>query len=586
MKNLCLLIVAVLFIKNASAQCGTNITSTAGTCLGGCDGTITFTPASGTAPYWLSIDGVQLTSFTTSYTLTGVCPGLHTYIVHDNIMSCSDTANLSLANPPSINVSIISFSDVTCNGAGDGFVCFSALGGLPPYQYSLDGGITMGASNCFFNLPPGNDSVLAVDLNGCAGSMFFTITEPSQISINVNSIPPSCGQCDGYATSIVNGGTGPYTYTWTPGNITTPFLANFCSGNYALTVADMNGCINSLNLSYPSQCDSVWPGDANLDGVADNNDVLALGISYGATGAVRTGATNTWAGQTCLNWNNELVSGTNYKHSDCDGNGVVNADDTLPVSLNYGMTHLRPTVPLYNASIPDLYLEAMVDTTGPNQLLHVKIHLGTSAAPVPAAYGLAFTLTFDQTLVDTTTASFDYSTSVLGTIGNNLLSFQYSFYSAGAIDVAVTRTNQTDVMNIDSVIGIFEVVITDNVSAIEQLRLNITDVKAITHDENSIPLNALGDSVVIDPSFVGTPFVDPGNTINVFPSPAKDHLSVTSSIEVERAELTNELGETIFAKIVNQKNFSFDMSGVKNGMYFLQLATQQGLVRKKICVMK
>ncbi len=736
MKNFYLLIVAVLLIQQASAQCGTIVTQTEVTCNGACDGTISFSSFSGTSPWTLTVDGTPY--LVVADTFVAVCAGNHTWILTDAISSCSDNGNVTITQPfvltpsldmvtdvtciganngsacigvtggtppysylwsggggtnacatglqpgsftctitdfngcittqavlinqpPALVLSISTTTNVTCNGGNDGSVTVNAAGGTSPYQYSIDGGITWQLSSTFNNLTGGSYTVTVMDLNGCTSTQGATITQPPlfqatitgpttvlcygdtvsicsntiggispfayiwstgdttscltslvadsflvvitdvngctatqtiiisqppQITININSIPPSCGQCDGYATAIVTGGTPVYTYVWTPGLITTPFIANFCTGNYHLDVVDVNGCLDSTSVSFSAQCDSVWPGDANLDGVADNNDVLALGISFGATGAVRSGATNAWTGQTCLNWNNELLSGTNYKHSDCDGNGIVNADDTLPVSLNYGLTHLRPTAPLYNAALPDLYLEATVDTAGLNQLLHVKMHLGTSAVPVPAVYGLAFTLTFDQTLVDTTTASFDYSMSALGTIGSDLLSFQHSFYSAGAIDVAITRTNQTDVLNVDSLIGIFDVVITDNVSAIDQLRFDVSNLTTITHNQSLVALNAIGDSVTVDPAYVGIPVINPENEIHIFPSPVKDYLKINSPVEIERTELINELGETIFNRSVHQKNFNLDMTGIKNGMYFLQLTTSQGLVRKKVCVIK
>ncbi len=33
-----------------------------------------------------------------------------------------------------------------------------------------------------------------------------------------------------------------------------------------------------------------------------------------------------------------MVTGVNYKHADTDGNGIVNADDTLAILVNYGLT--------------------------------------------------------------------------------------------------------------------------------------------------------------------------------------------------------------------------------------------------------
>src|SRR5207248_1478210 len=138
-------------------------------------------------------------------------------------------------------------------------------------------------------------------------------THVPPLSINVNSIIPSCGQCDGFASASASGGAFPYTYLWSPNLITSSSMSNFCGGPYTLTIADANGCVDSVNITYPSQCDSVWPGDANSNRVADNNDVLSIGNNYGTAGALRAGATTAWTAQICANWSDTLASGVNGK---------------------------------------------------------------------------------------------------------------------------------------------------------------------------------------------------------------------------------------------------------------------------------
>ena len=267
-------------------------------------------------------------------------------------------------------------------------ICATATGGNGgPYTYLWSTSSTVpciiGGAGLYY--------IQIQDINGCTIQDSIIITEPPPLITAINAILPSCGQCDGIATPIVSGGTFPYTYLWLPIGSASPVLSNFCNGVYSLSVVDVNGCVDSTALDYSiTPCDSVWPGDANNSGVADNNDVLAIGINYGVTGPVRTGASNLWVGQSCFNWTDSLASGVNIKHSDCDGNGIINADDTIPITLNYGMIHPRLLPPVYNATIPDLYLQCTVDSIGPNQMLHVKMHLGSSAMPVPAIYGLAF----------------------------------------------------------------------------------------------------------------------------------------------------------------------------------------------------
>ena len=89
----------------------------------------------------------------------------------------------------------------------------------------------------------------------------------------------------------------------------------------------------------------MWPGDANYDLIANNMDILNIGIAYSDTCYVRPGASLNWVAQPCLDWLSQFITGVNVKHADCDGNGIVNALDTLAVSENYGLIHPRISSP-------------------------------------------------------------------------------------------------------------------------------------------------------------------------------------------------------------------------------------------------
>jgi hypothetical protein len=81
-------------------------------------------------------------------------------------------------------------------------------------------------------------------------------TQTFNISVNSGptpSVPPlahvSCGSCaDATITASASGGTGAYTYTWTPGSTTGAVLANAGIGCYTVTAADALGCANSTTV--------------------------------------------------------------------------------------------------------------------------------------------------------------------------------------------------------------------------------------------------------------------------------------------------------------------------------------------------
>ncbi len=547
------------------------------TCNGGTNGSACINATGGVLPYYY-----VWSSAATSQCATNLVAGYYVVNVTDT-NGCSGYISLTINEPPPIIVNA-GPDLLICSGTPTGLICANAFGGSQSYSYAWSTGPN-DTLNCISNITAaGVITITVTDSSGCSASDQVIITVAPPVNISISSTAPSCGQCDGIATANA---ISAASYVWTPGLITTPTLNNFCPGTYIVTVTNVFGCYDTMSISFSStQCDSVWPGDANYDGVANNFDILNLGVNYGTSGPARTAASNAWTGQVCANWANSSPGGINGKHCDCDGNDTVDVADTIPIYLNYGLMHPR-MIPLpHQSSLPDLYLDADVDTIGPSQLLHVKIRMGSFAAPVPAIYGVAFTLTFDPSLVDTTTAAFDYSTSVLGTNGVDLLTFEYPFYSAGAIDVAVTRTSHTDIVNVDSIIGVFDVVITDNVSALNLLRVGISNMVAITYSQTPVALNARPDSVVIDPSFIGIKTIALENSISVYPSPARDQLRITSAVEIEKAVLMNELGETIISVDVRQKKFSINADKIKNGIYFLQLSTASGVVRKRVCVLK
>ena len=117
------------------------------------------------------------------------------------------------------------------------------------------------------------------------------------------------------------------------------------AGTYTVSDTNGNGCGTSSNSITIQTClifnDTVWPGDANNDGIANLYDILSLGLAYGDTGTIRQGANNSWTAQYCPAWTDTFITGVNVNHADCNGDGVVNADDTLPIVLNYGMTHAK-----------------------------------------------------------------------------------------------------------------------------------------------------------------------------------------------------------------------------------------------------
>lgn len=93
---------------------------------------------------------------------------------------------------------------------------------------------------------PGSYDVTVIVTNGCGASEEVTetvIVPLSSFEITTNTISSNCGQNNGKAVAIVDGGKAPFTYQWSNGD--NSFIADSIpAGIYVITIVDKNGCEN------------------------------------------------------------------------------------------------------------------------------------------------------------------------------------------------------------------------------------------------------------------------------------------------------------------------------------------------------
>ena len=95
-----------------------------------------------------------------------------------------------------------------CFGYSDGTANITTNGGTMPYSTDW-----FGQNNNA--LTSGNYSALVTDNNGCTNTLNFNISEPSAISIVIDSFKTSCfGYSDGSAILTISGGFPPFIENW------------------------------------------------------------------------------------------------------------------------------------------------------------------------------------------------------------------------------------------------------------------------------------------------------------------------------------------------------------------------------------
>jgi large repetitive protein len=98
-----------------------------------------------------------------------------------NAFGCTDSETISVTVNEKPELSIITQTDVTCNGGSDGGIALSVASGTAPFLY-FDGS-NFSFDGTFSGYAAGSVSVTVTDDNGCEDVIGFNITEPGPISI-------------------------------------------------------------------------------------------------------------------------------------------------------------------------------------------------------------------------------------------------------------------------------------------------------------------------------------------------------------------------------------------------------------------
>ncbi|HLG03521.1 MAG TPA: SBBP repeat-containing protein, partial [Bacteroidia bacterium] len=201
--------------------------------------------------------------------------------------------NTSSINFPTQNPGCTFFQGI--NGGGyDAFILqFTAATGVRIWATYYGGtavdygnGLTTHPSGALFAVGVANSAAIplvnpgggAYYQNASAGVQdgFILKFEPTNITTNTVVTNASCnGVCDGSATATSVGGTGPYTYNWTPSGGNNATANNLCAGTYSVYITDNIGCLDTATLTI------TQPG-ALLATLASSTNVTCNGFCDGS----------------------------------------------------------------------------------------------------------------------------------------------------------------------------------------------------------------------------------------------------------------------------------------------------------------
>jgi gliding motility-associated-like protein len=270
----CLSLLFTFWFSAIQAQCNflVNVSNDPLFCIGSLT-TATITPqfgSLGTPPYTYTWSPPVSTSSVAS----GLGPGTYNINVKD-ANGCTAFTQLIIisANNPAINFTP---KDVSCFGANNGSITASiSNGNFPPYTYTW---VAQGINtNTINNLSPGNYTLNVTDNTGCQFTNTVSITQPTNYTASVNSPSINCPNGTSSATVNVSGSTPPYTYSTTPGGLSTAIMNSLTANSYTTVIKDANSCTVTVinNLIQPTTFGNVFTLNPETCDGSKNGSIIA-----------------------------------------------------------------------------------------------------------------------------------------------------------------------------------------------------------------------------------------------------------------------------------------------------------------------
>ncbi|PCH66723.1 MAG: hypothetical protein COC01_07350, partial [Bacteroidetes bacterium] len=262
-QSLCAGVYNVTVFDNNGCKLGDNVTITEpetlkvvsiiGTnlmCKGDGSGAIDLTASGGTQPYTYFWSGGNAVGATTE-DVSGLGADNHAVVVTDD-NGCQVASNKTLTEPNGMTLTLTG-TNLSCFQNGSGAIDLTVSGGTAPFTYSWSNSST---TQNISSLDTGKYVIVVTDDNSCSTADSLNLIQPNELTSSVTGTNVLCKDgATGAADLTVTGGTGPYTYSWSPNGETTEDIGSLVDDTYTVQIMDNNGCItfDQIVITEPTQ---------------------------------------------------------------------------------------------------------------------------------------------------------------------------------------------------------------------------------------------------------------------------------------------------------------------------------------------
>lgn len=567
---------------SVSQEVTINVQPVGGTICEGNDFTLTCIPSSGgtvASIKWLK-DGVELQGANTlNYTLSNMTPEQSGSYQMEIISTCGSTL---LSNVAEITVNPATvINEVSTNAACIGqsvSLSASASGQNLGYQWSFDGTPLTGAIGSSISIASAsaaNEGDYTIEVTGTCGTV---VSDP--ITITLNDVPsfdvtPTAGvYCQGEEVDLIAQITNnPTSVQWLNGGVevqnTGDDILSFASispsdaGDYEIIATNECGSQTSAAFSIvvnptfeQTILETLCFGEVftinNVDYDQEGEYTIVLSTTEGCDSTI-------FLELSVLPEITNAVTATI-----CDGETFEFGTQTITAAGEYVEVFSSQTV-------CDSTVTLTLEVIDPSETFSVAQSI---------CFGESFefgtqTLTESGSFTETFTATYGCDSTVV-----------LNLTVEDEIDVALTV--EEGVVTVSQMTGASYVWIDcDN----DNIPISGEVSNTFTPDESGnyavlVTINdceEMSECVFVESAGVGVKDIN-AQSISVFPNPTNSIITVELSDNFigTKIQLTNSVGQILETKMVTSNNVSYDLQNFADGIYFIQLHSEKGLVTKKV----